>query len=103
MPDLDMAAVCLRHFIYAWPQQGTDWWLADDRMTGVCPDPFRGKTQADAVCALLKARWRITVKDIAGEWLATYYDWVHFASIEYGPTEIAAVVALADRIAGVEP
>jgi hypothetical protein len=99
MSALDLTAVCERHAIsvvelcggfYAAQGETIGEWTAD--------------TPADAVVALLKARYHITARldssDILDHWIV----WVTGTSDGlYGEplgTELAAVVALADRLKG---
>lgn len=84
MTALDLTAVCERHGI---DLRELDVLGAGDTVTlAVCrttPETRMGTTPADAVCALLKARYRIgtVVKD-------------------EGQSDFAAAVALADRLRG---
>lgn len=82
----DLTEVCARHGITTQDQGGAmqahcQWWAwygADE--DGAC----WGATEADAVCALLKARWGIGT-----------------VVCDPGQSDHDAVVALADRLRGV--
>ncbi len=94
----DLEAVCERHRIsvvelcggfYAAQGETIGEWTAD--------------TLADAVAALLKARWGISAARVDSgpdehRWSACYLREV--LPWTSGPTELAAVVALADRLGG---
>ena len=106
-----LAAVCKRHGIrlattpmgdgetYAWTAS-----VQDGDVSAIANE----MTEADAVAALLKARYQIRTNRNTGrvpsgkEWSATCPCDAVFEGHNYGPTELAAVVALADRLAGVQ-
>jgi hypothetical protein len=101
---IDLAGVCARHGISLVLLTGMPlrplYRAADDDLEEAAG------TAGGAVCALLKARHGITVRPTptrqnADRWTAYTNDGSREA--ESGPTELAAVVALADRLAGAQP
>ena len=94
----ELNAVCARHGILLSRGLHSLHWSAT--MPGarevLDPDP------ADAVCALLKALWRIEAESspCGSEWRARALT-ENGEHDELGVSELAAVVALADRLAGV--
>ena len=91
MTALDLAAVCERHRI-ALAQTHEGLWR---KRSGYGPTY---DSEADAVCALLKARYRITTQQYRGmdEWRAYQTPDVD----AYDQTELEAVAKLADRLRG---
>lgn len=108
--SLDLTAVCERHDIEVdyfemlkpdarW--EARFWWDAED-----C-ESFNAPTKEEAVCALLKARYSIGTQRRSGsqtidgrtEYTATG---VGVGGDRSYPTELAAVVALADRLLDVK-
>jgi hypothetical protein len=107
MSALDLHAVCERHGISVVELCG-GFYAAQGETIG----EWTAYTPADAVCALLKARYRIgTGSPCAARsssrtpppWLAAKWEKGKPETVvsAFGPTELAAVVALADRLAGV--
>jgi hypothetical protein len=94
---LDLAAVCARHgLIHGQSTDGLWWCETPDQNPGVAGYD----SAADAVCALLKARWGIRTNHEPTSdfpWMAELgedlCDW------DFGDSELACVVALADRLA----
>ncbi len=96
---LDLAAVCARHDVQLEPWSG-GWdalWPAGPEEGWIMCE--RHATKEDAVCALLKARYALRTSQAAGAWWALEEPGLYDA----GPTELAAVVALADRLATPTP
>ena len=111
----DIAAICERHGITTHSDANiVHPWIAFYQMDSDDADRSGGAAfaheESDAVVALLKARYDIRTgapRAISGTvWLAVW--WVKGQPTETiksrrGPTELAAVAALADRLAGVAP
>jgi hypothetical protein len=95
MSAVDLTAVCERHGITVTPYTvGSGDYVARDHAGWV-----GAQTPADAVCALLKARWGITTRRGPGDGVNVWgaqCDAI-FCPHAY-PTELAAVAALADRL-----
>jgi hypothetical protein len=98
MTDAELAAVCARHAITVHDLSG-GFYATDAGLVGDWTDTNR----ADAVCALLKARYGVTTEDDTAclcPWRALLGG--DADGIEaLADTELAAVVSLADRLAGV--
>ena len=97
----DLTDVCERHGITV-AQHGPTLWIASDAVKNVFEARHarseQGVTEAAAVCALLKARWGIGTHRYSSGWGAgSSHDGSITAGADY-PTELAAVVALADRL-----
>lgn len=102
----DLQAVCERHHIHLephWQQWAASWTTNTagniDRVERIAD------TQAKAVCALLKARWGIKSRVMGGSWVAVSHAQNDFSQLNEPAdliytTELAAVVALADRLRG---
>ena len=106
----DVQTVCERHEIaLTGPDDdgGDEYWLARG-VYGDRVDLETGDTAIEAVCALLKARYGITASDGLPHWIGARR-WFVTADVEaerhalHGPSEFAAVVALADRLKGGAP
>lgn len=104
MSILDLAAICKRHGIQ------TDVCGSEIPSTIIARDLeakvyTEAHTEYDAIVALLKERWGMTTrtgKEFSGLWVAfTEKPDGMVDVLRSGPTELAAVVALADRLAGV--
>ena len=102
-----LAAVCKRHGIrlattpmgdgetYAWTAS-----VQDGDVSAIANE----MTEADAVAALLKERWGMATWRTGNEWSASSGDFGSEAyTLDRAWSELAAVVALADRLAGVQP
>jgi hypothetical protein len=114
--SIDIEAVKARHGISTEHYQHTaspyvwEAWFAGHYDNGE-----DGRTEVDAVCALLKTRWGITAEQDGGSWHAVRYSTPRHHPGKRGdivvrtathpcaahPTELGAVVELADRLAGV--
>jgi hypothetical protein len=94
MNNLDLDAVKARHGIWTL-QNAYARWIAFGARVSVRYDY---PTESDAICALLKARYDIYTwhEPLMGLWCAEGQE-----ENEEKPTELAAVVALADRLQGV--
>ena len=92
---LDLTAVCERHGIVT-VLHGE--WSAVLHDTSNRAYVEYGPTKADAVCALLKARWGMAVIEDAIGYTAEMNHSDGYVWIEHRATELAAVVALADRL-----
>lgn len=96
---VDIQAVCARHGVTLWPDR-----VFHAKPKGASMDEaVSGPSKEQAVCKLLKARWRITTRptpsrDNTSLWAAYTYDGSHEA--ESGADEFGAVVSLADVLAG---
>ena len=103
MTDAELTAARERHGITVHDLSG-GFYAADAGLVGDWMDT----NQADAVCALLKARWGIdtgmapTITDGCMWQAVTFRDGEPIDEYSY-ESELAAVVALADRLAGVTP
>ncbi len=94
MTAIDLAAVCARHGIFASELLGE--WVASMPVEGEVVRLVRSghDTPADAVCALLKARWEMRTQQKDGLWHAEAWMW---RTGQARTTELEAVVAVADR------
>jgi hypothetical protein len=92
MADIDLKAVCERHGIGT--HKYTSGWGAGGLGVGVTR---LMPTEVDAVCALLKSRYQITSQPRSTMWVAEA-PFVNDGDRIWYTTELAAVVALADRL-----
>jgi hypothetical protein len=111
---IDLAGVCRRHGVETLQQGGGKAWMARFAAEPLPLPVVWHSTKEAAVCALLKARYSIgTGTPCAGggakqppAWMAAWWEKGNAAATiksELADSELAAVVALADRLAGAQP
>ncbi len=104
----DLAGICARHGIVLTTDICPTEWVAENSGDQAGDPVGRGPTEADAVCALLKARYGMSLARFEGTnqplYLACTDDGEETGRTELAAvaarTELAAIAALADRLTG---